>query len=345
MRGRRAGQCTAGACAHGIQNLTFGSQDWSSNQGFVLNWRGSASYVTGAHSMKFGYQAAYHRINQSYFSNDTHLIYRLNYGVPNLLTMDLKPFDTGQRTRGEALYAQEQWTLGRLTLQGAIRYDHAWSYFPDQQIGPVRFLPAGFTLPAQNGVKGYHDVTVAAVRPTTVRQRQDVGQGQLRQVSGGGHESQHVLADQSGRSHRGQSRARCATGRHPPVDGRQRQLRTGLRSLDPIANDFRPSGGDLCGQLSNPNFGKPVFSGSFDPAILEGWGVRPSDWQIGISIQQQLMTGVSVEVGYFRRWLQNFTVIDNLAVTAADFDPSASSRRSIRVCRTAAATQSRVSTT
>jgi hypothetical protein len=32
------------------------------------------------------------------------------------------------------------------------------------------------------------------------------------------------------------------------------------------------------------------------------------------------MTGVSVEVGYFRRWLQNFTVVDNRAVTAADFD-------------------------
>ena len=49
--------------------------------------------------------------------------------------------------------------------------------------------------------------------------------------------------------------------------------------------------------------------------------MRPSDWQIGISVQQQLMTGVAVEAGYFRRWLQNFTVIDNLAVTAADFDP------------------------
>ena len=55
--------------------------------------------------------------------------------------MDLKPFKTGQRTRWEALYAQEQWTLGRLTLQGALRFDHAWSYFPDQQIGPVTFLP------------------------------------------------------------------------------------------------------------------------------------------------------------------------------------------------------------
>ena len=90
--------------------------------------------------------------------------------------------------------------------------------------------------------------------------------------------------------------------------------------LNPLANDFRPSGGDFCGQLSNLNFGKPVFTGSFDPAILEGWGVRPSDWQVGASIQQQLVTGVSVEVGYFRRWLQNFTVIDNLAVNAADFD-------------------------
>ena len=68
--------------------------------------------------------------------------------------MDLKPFDTGQRTRWEALYAQEQWTLNRLTLQGAVRYDHAWSYFPDQQIGPVRFLPAGFTLPATGRCEG-----------------------------------------------------------------------------------------------------------------------------------------------------------------------------------------------
>ena len=33
------------------------------------------------------------------------------------------------------------------------------------------------------------------------------------------------------------------------------------------------------------------------------------------------MTGVSVEVGYYRRWLQNFTVVDNLAVVAGDFDP------------------------
>ena len=57
--------------------------------------------------MKFGYQAAYHRVNQSYFSNDTSLIYRLNHGVPNPLTLDLKPFRTGQRlAAGAARLAQ-----------------------------------------------------------------------------------------------------------------------------------------------------------------------------------------------------------------------------------------------
>src|SRR5688572_4219281 len=318
-----AGPAPAGntACAHGISNLTFGSQDWTSNQGFVLNWRGSASFVTGAHSMKFGYAATYHRVNQNYASNDTHLIYRLNHGIPNQLTLDLKPFQTGQRTRNEALYAQEQWTLGRLTLQGAVRFEHAWSYFPDQQIGPVRFLPAGFTLPAQDGVKGYHDITPRGGAAYDV-----FGNGKTslkfnvgKYLEAATNHNTYSLTNPAARM------AGSPVLGAPPAVTRAWTDANGnyvpdCDLLDPNANDRRPSGGDLCGQLSNVNFGKPVFSGSFDPALLEGSGVRPSDWQVGVSIQQQLMTGVAVEVGYFRRWLQHFTVIDNLAVTAADFD-------------------------
>ena len=43
--------------------------------------------------------------------------------------------------------------------------------------------------------------------------------------------------------------------------------------------------GDFCGAFSNANFGKAVFSNTIDPAILRGWGTRPSDWAVGVSLR------------------------------------------------------------
>ncbi len=171
----------------------------------------------------------------------------------------------------------------------------------------------------RQGLSRHHAARRRGLR--SLRQRQDVDQVERRQVSRSGDQPQHLLADQPRRAHRRQPGARCAACRSPAPGPTPTATTcpTAICSI-PTQNDRRPSGGDLCGAMSNLNFGKPVFSGSFDPALLEGSGVRPSDWQIGVSVQQQLMTGVAVEVGYFRRWLQNFTVIDNLAVTAADFD-------------------------
>ena len=39
-----------------------------------------------------------------------------------------------------------------------MRYDHAWSYFPEQTVGPVRFFPTAVTYPRTTGVEGYHDL-------------------------------------------------------------------------------------------------------------------------------------------------------------------------------------------
>ncbi len=78
---------------------------------------------------------------------------------------------------------------------------------------------------------------------------------------------------------------------------------------------------DLCGQISNLNFGKSTPTVSFDPQVMKGWGVRPADWQIGVTVQHEVLPRISVEVGYSRRWLQNFTVTDNLLQGASDFAP------------------------
>ncbi len=47
--------------------------------------------------------------------------------------------------------------------------------------------------------------------------------------------------------------------------------------------------------------------------------MRPGDWGFGVSVQQQVLPRVSVEVGYNRRWLDNFVTIDNRDQQASDF--------------------------
>ena len=76
-----------------------------------------------------------------------------------------------------------------------------------------------------------------------------------------------------------------------------------------------------CGNLNNTYFGKPVFTNSFDSTLMGGWGVRPSDWGFVASVQQQVLPRTAVEFSYSRRWLNNFTVTDNLATDAGDYRP------------------------
>ena len=44
-------------------------------------------------------------------------------------------------------------------MQGALRFDHPWSTYPEQSIGGVEFLPAATTFPETRGVEGCSDFT------------------------------------------------------------------------------------------------------------------------------------------------------------------------------------------
>ena len=101
------------------------------------------------------------------------------------------------------------------------------------------------------------------------------------------------------------------------------------------AQNLTASGGDVCGVMSNVRFGQNVLTNNFDPALLEGWGVRPSDWNVGVTLQQQLFTRASVEVAYSRRSFRGFTVNDNLLAAASDHTRSQRDGSApIRGCRT-----------
>ena len=83
-----------------------------------------------------------------------------------------------------------------------------------------------------------------------------------------------------------------------------------------------PATNGECGPLSNLNFGKVNPTATrFDKEVLEGWGVRPYNWSVSAGVQHQIADGASIDVGYFRRWYGNFSVVDNQLVGPEDYDP------------------------
>ena len=279
-------------------------------------WRASASYVTGAHSMKVGYQGAYEVTDIFGDFADHGLQYRFLGGVPNQITQRITPWRQANRTRWDAFYVQDQWTRNRLTLQGALRYEKAWSFFPEGLNGlqgDSRFGGPKRTLASAEGVTGYQDVAPRMGLAFDV-----FGDGKTAIKANLAKYWQYAANDG------------VYIGTNPAATFAQ----TASRSWNDANRDFVPqcdlnvaAGGGECGGLSNAAFFGFRDTGSVastatvvSPDLLSGWNVRPYDWQFAASVQQQVLPRMSVEFGYSRRSWGNFTFTDNRAIGPADFD-------------------------
>ena len=307
-------QCTRGCAANGgIAGLTYRSQNWANNVQKMTNWKASASFVTARHSLKVGYQGAFHYTDGNPVTNSHNLQFRVDNGVPNQLTQNMSgAYTTKNRVPVTAFYVQEQWTTGRLTYQGALRYDYAYSYFPEQRIGANRFLRNDVVIPQTKGVTGFKDLTPRGGVAWDL-----FGNGKTAIKINAGRYLQNAVADNlySGTNPLGSIPVSVTRSWTDANDN----FSPDCNLLDLRQQDLRP-GGDFCGTVSDLNFGTPNPSVKYDPALLGGWGARPGDWQFAASVQQEVLRRVSIEAGYYRRWLVNFPVEDNLAVTPADFD-------------------------
>ena len=288
-------------------------------------WRASLTYVTGAHSMKGGYQAAY-EVTDIFGDFASHgLQYRFLGGVPNQITQRITPWRQANRTRWDAFYMQDQWTRSRLTLQGALRYEKAWSFFPEGLNGlqgDSRFGGPKRTLASAEGVSSYQDIAPRM--------------GLAYDVFGNG-----KTAIKATLSKYWQYAANDGVyiGTNPAATFAQTATRawndrTTFPAGDPRNGNFvpdcdldNPALNGECAALDNQNFFGFRDSGSVrstatvvSPELLGGWGVRPFDWQFAASVQQQVLPRVSVELGYSRRSWGNLTFTDNRAVGPADFD-------------------------
>jgi len=318
---------------YGRPNLSyrgvFDPLDFGFNQNEALQtaWRASLSYVTGAHNIKVGYQGYFSAVHNGRVPNNTQLRYTFNNQVPIAVSYFLSPrWDQHDRVQNAALYAQDQWTIGRATLQAAIRYDRAWSWAPadgNGTTGTSRFNPSPIAFDRTVSVSGYNDVT-----PRLGFAYDLFGKGKTALKVNFGKYVEAATADVIYSSNNPAARIVTRVGSGPGSAARgwtdgNKNYAVDCDLLNPARQDNLATGGDLCAALggNNLNFGNANPNTTvINPAILSGWGVRPYDWQVGVSVQHELIPRLSVEAAYNRRWWGNFFVTDNLLTTAADYD-------------------------
>lgn len=295
---------------------------WGVYDSVSWNWRADWSYVTGAHNAKVGYQGTVMKYDWVNYTNDPQMRYYFNNGVPIGVDYAVSSqFEYANRALAHALFVQDQWTRGRLSLQGALRYDTVNSWAPADHNGTdqVNALnPTPIRFPRTVSVRRYNDITprmgaaydLFANGKTAVK----VSLGKyLAAATADGIYSSNSPAIQFVRTVGG-------TNGRPWTDANHNYV-VDCNLLNPNAQDLQASGGDVCGALGGNarNFGSVVQNTTIDPNVLGGWGVRQYNWNFGASVQHEIVPRVSIDVAYNRRWWGNFLVTDNQLVSANDY--------------------------
>lgn len=281
--------------------------NFNSNFNHNYFFRGTVSYITGSHSFKFGFTELTGELENTRHTFIPYEI-RLNGGVPNRITERAFPdFLDVDLTHDFGLFAQDRWTLDRMTMTYGLRYDYIETGWPALTLGPAPLVPdRNLVIPEANGTMGWKDFTYRM--------------GAAYDLFGDGRTAVKVTMNKY-------LEAQTSSGLGNTTHPTNRLVTTANRSWNDADGDFFPDC-DLtstarngeCGPMSNSAFGTPRPATNFDPDLLKGWGKRGYDWEFATGIQHELLTGLSVDFGYFRRIFGNFRVTDNQAVTAADFD-------------------------
>jgi hypothetical protein len=271
----------------------------------VFYYRAAISYITGAHSFKFG--VADISGNTAERDWDVNPVsYRLNNGIPNQITMRAYHVQFVVDVDHQfGAFAQDRWTIGRLTVNAGLRLDWFKNSFPAQSVGPAPLAPTrDFTFPDTEGLN------LKDLSPKLSAAYDLFGDGKT------------ALKVSLNRSVEPYTVGGIAGANNPIV----RLATTTTRAWTDENRNFVPdcslivlTANGECDAVANRLFGSVGAQANFDPDVLRGWGKRLYNWEFSAGVQHQLLTGLSVDATFFRRWYGNFTIVDNRAVTATDF--------------------------
>ena len=288
-------------------NLVYGNVSTRTLPRRQFQERFAVSYVTGSHNFKTGVGLRQVRIGdiahlgQDLWMHNGSINYRFRNGVPNQLTLTDAPWNFEESVRDIGLYAQDQWTIRKLTLNLGFRYNDATASTPEQTLGAGFFVPVRQFGPTDN-VPHFRNLS-----PRLGAAYDLFGTGRTALKVSMGHYPDRVVSA-------------TANPANQLTRTTNRNWNDGNGNYIPDCSLLNPVGNGECGGWSNLNFGKPNADTRFADDALGGFNTQFSNWQGSVSIQHQLRPGIALNVGYFRTWYSGFLATDNLAVGPADYD-------------------------
>ena len=269
--------------------------------------RVAASYVTGSHAVKVGFMWE-QGVNDADSQRHGDVNYDFRNGLPSRITQYATyapPSLRKVRTSDLGVFAQDQWTLDRMTMNLGVRFDRFTGNNPAQSLAATAFVPAR-DYAASGNVVDFTDL-----------------QPRL-----------GLSYDLKGN---GQTALKFAVGRY--VETRLGNLVQRLNAISTSVNNARRNWNDAngdfipdcdltssaangeCGSISDNNFGQ-INPGAtvYSDEVTQGFSNRNFVWDMSAEVVQELAPGVSLTAGYYRNWAGNWNVNDNVAIGPDDFD-------------------------